>query len=348
MLDGIRKVAVVGASAVLAASTLAACTSGQETTEGTAASGGGTTAPAATDGTLSLVYLQKQGDQQYFVDQADGAKAQAKEMGDVDLSVLNLGTDSNKAISEVEAAIARGVNGIIIVAPDQAIGPQVLAEAAEAGIPVLASDDPLEDGQGTPAPFVGFDGTSMGNSVGEEAAKLYQEAGWEASNTAIVSAYKQDLSVCTQRVEGASDAFGQAVSDLPQIIDIGTDNSSTNAMDKTGAVITANPDVENWVVWGCNDQNVTGVVTGLQNAGISPDHIIGVGLGADLVCKDWTAGQITGNKAALFISGAEVGKSAVKVMVNSLRNGEALPANTIANTTIVDADNFVDAGVVCK
>lgn len=225
------------ACAALAIGAMTACTSGQESSEGSA----GTAESGPVEGAIDLVYLQKQGDQQYFVDQADGAKAQAEKMGDVNISVLNLGTDANKAISEVDAAIARGVDGIIIVAPDQAIGPQILGAASAAGVPVLASDDPLEDGEGNAAPFVGFDGTSMGNSVGEEAARLYQEAGWSSADTAIISAFKQDLSVCVQRVEGAKESFETAVDDVPPIIDVGTDNSPTNAMDKTGAVITSHP-----------------------------------------------------------------------------------------------------------
>ena len=72
-----------------------------------------------------------------------------------------------------------------------------------------------------------------------------------------------------------------------------------------------------------------------------------VGLGAYLTCKDWAAGQETGNKAALFISGVDVGKAAVEVLVNHVRDGAELPAETIADTHMVDATNYEEAGVVC-
>ena len=281
--------------AVIAIVGLSACSSGMESTEGTAAAG-------PKSGKLTIAYLQKQGDQQYFVDQANGAKAAAAELGDVDIKVVNLGTDSNKAISELDSVIAQKVDGIIIVVPDQQIGPQVIEAAKAAGIPIMASDDVIADAGGVEAPFAGFDGTSMGKLVGGEAARLYAEAGWTAADTRILSAYKQDLSVCTQRVEGAADAFGKAGSNLPKTVDIGTDNSATDAQNKAGAVITANAGVKHWVVWGCNDESETGVVTALQNSGVAADDIIGVGLGAYLTCKDWSAGQVTGNKAALFIS----------------------------------------------
>lgn len=324
----------------------AAAGSGEDTAKTGASSG--SAAGGGQDGPVTLAYLQKQGDQQYFVDQARGAKEAAEELGDVTVNVVNLGTDSNKAISEVDAAIAQGVDGIIIVVPDQAIGPQVIDRANEAGIPIMASDDVIEDADGQAAPFTGFNGTAMGQEVGAEAARLYAEAGWSADTTRILSVYKQDLSVCKQRVDGALESFTEAAGgEAPEVVEVGTDNSVTDALNKTGAVFTANQDVENWIVWGCNDESETGAVTGLQNAGVSPDNIIGVGLGAYLTCKDWAAGEETGNKAALFIDGAEVGKAAVNAMVDSVRTGAELPPETIADTSMVDADTYEEAGVNC-
>ena len=320
---------------------LSACTSGM---------GSGVPSEPASgpkEGPLTIAFLQKQGDQQYFIDEATGAKEAAAAAGDVTINVVDLGTDSNKAISEMEAAIAQGVDGIIIVVPDQGIGPQVIQMAEEAGIPIMAADDTIESSAGVAAPFSGFDGKSMGEKVGAEAARLYAEAGWVAAETRILSAYKQDLSVCQQRVDGAASAFGGAISDGPEVIDVGTDNSATDAQDKAGAIITANAGVKQWVVWGCNDESATGVVTALQNSGVAPADIIGVGLGAYLACKDWKAGQDTGNKSALFISGVEVGKAAANSMIDLLRNGTPLPPVSIANTEIVDAKNWEAKGVVC-
>lgn len=337
-----RRYAAAGVAAV-ALVALSACSSGMETASPSDDAGSGGT----TDGALTIALLQKQGDQQYFIDEANGGKAAADEAGDVKLNVVDLGTDSNKAISEVEAAIAQDVDGIIIVVPDGKIGPQVIQLAEDAGIPIMAADDAIVDASGEAAPFTGFNGTAMGEKVGEEAARLYQEAGWTAADTRILSAYKEDQPNCVDRVDGAEAAFTAAISDAPEIITVGTDNSATDAQDKAGAVITANAGVKNWIVWGCNDENETGVVTALQNSGVSPDNIIGVGLGAYLTCKDWKAGQETGNKAALFISGVEVGKAAVDSMIGLLRDGTELPPETIANTEIVDATNWEDKGVVC-
>src|SRR5438874_8995488 len=198
-----RTWSVVGCC-LIAGAMLAACSSGKTDTQQAPAGNTG-----ANNGKITLFYLQKQGDQQYFVEQAQGAKEKAQELG-VDLKVVNLGQDANKAITELDAAIAQGANGVAIVVPDQAIGPQVIDKAKSAGIPLIASDDVIKDGSGAKAPFVGFNGSQMGDSVGTEAGNLFKKAGWTAADTKIISAYKQDLTVCTARVNAAKTAFAPA------------------------------------------------------------------------------------------------------------------------------------------
>jgi len=343
------RAAALAAGVTLSALALSACSSGQ--TESTASSappaGASPTAAAGKTGPLRIAYLQKQGDQQYFVDESDGAKKRAQELGDVTVTTVNLGTDANAAISQLDSAIAQKYDGIIVVVPDQKIGPQVVRAAAQANIPLLASDDPIESDAGQAAPFVGFDGPAMGAEVGKKASELYQAAGWQAADTRIVAAWKQDQSNCTDRVDGAAKSFTSAVPDAPKTVKLGTDNSATDAQNKAGAALTGNQGVKHWVVWGCNDENETGVVTALENGGVKAGDIIGVGLGAYLTCKDWKAGQDTGNKASLFIDGHEVGAAAVEAMTKALRTGAALPPSTVAKTTMVDKSTWEQSGLVC-
>lgn len=301
----------------------------------------GIAAAQAQDSPLTIAYIQKQGDQQYFVDEAQGARDEAKALGNVKVNVVNVQMDANAAISAMNVMVGQKVSGIAIVVPDQQIGPQVIDMASRAQIPLVSSDDPIKSGAGAFAPFVGFDGYQMGYKVGEAAGKLYKSAGWNAESTRVAAAFEQQLSVCQDRQRGEEDGFKAATGGtLPTVIKIGTDNSVVDAQNRTGAVVTANPQIKHWVVWGCNDESETGAVTALANAGMTPDNIIGVGLGAYLTCKDWQGGQTSGNKAALFISGHDVGSAAVKVLVDSIRNHTPLPAKTIATTTIVTPANW--------
>ena len=71
-----------------------------------------------------------------------------------------------------------------------------------------------------------------------------------------------------------------------------------------------------------------------------PDNIIAVGLGAYEACKPWAASQPSGWKAALFISGKDVGIAAADALWDKVQNNVALPASTIAKTTIVHPNDY--------
>ncbi|MEW1863774.1 MULTISPECIES: substrate-binding domain-containing protein [unclassified Streptomyces] len=337
--------AVTGAVVALG---LAACSSGQTSVSATP-----TVAPV--HGRITLTYLQKQGDQQYFIDEAAGAKAKAAALG-IGLKVVNLGSDANKTVSEVQSAIAQKSNGLIVVVPDPSVGPQVVQMAGDAKIALLTSDDQICTTGPDPAkcpkadlvPRIGFSGAQMGDQVGKRAAAEFKKAGWSAGDTRVISAWEQDVTVCGDRVKAAQKAFDAAAGAKVQTINVATDNTPTNAQDKVAATITAHTDVKHWLIWGCNDENVQGGVTAMQNAGVSADNVIGVGLGAYLACKDWGSGKPSGMKAALLLDGRDVGAVAVQTMYDKLKKGKAFPQEAFAPTTMVDPANWRSTGAKCS
>ena len=335
--------------AAIVATVMAASLAGIAGCTGARTSAGRST-PASEDAAtrvLHIAYLQKQADQQYFVDEAGGARAEAAKLSNVVVTFVDVGNDAATALTAFHAQLAAHVDAIAFVVPDQQIGPQVIREAKAAGIPLLASDDRIKDGNGVPAPFVGFDSALMGQKVGEQAGRLFKASGWSSADTRIVIAWKQDLSGCTERVDGAHDAFLAATGvDLP-VVEIATNNTPIDAENKARAALAGLRAVQHWVVWGCNDENETGVVTALQKSGVPPSRIIGVGIGAYMTCKDWQGALETGNRAALYINGKDVGASAIDALVSRVRDGTDLPAQTIAKSVIVDRRSWQSAGVTC-
>ncbi|HZG93604.1 MAG TPA: hypothetical protein VEZ46_02725, partial [Mycobacteriales bacterium] len=150
----------------------------------------------------------------------------------------------------------------------------------------------------------------LGRKVGENSGKLYKAARWPVGDTAIMAAWKQDLSVCTDRVDGARAAFTDAIGLSLPVVELNTANTTTSAREKAAAAVRVHRDVRHWVVWGCNDENTIGVVAALEAAGVAPADIIGVGINADLSCRDWRHGRRTGNKASLLIAGQDIGATA--------------------------------------
>lgn len=289
-----------------------------------------------------IVAIYKSGTQQYFIDQGEGFKAAAEELG-YNAKIINVELDSNLAISAVSDAIASGAKGIAITAPDQALGPAVSTAAADAGVLMVATDDPLTDKGGNPVPFVGFDGVAMGTKVGEKAGELLKASGWlDAGNYGILSVEVQTLSVCNDRTNASREQVIAAGADAGKIKAVSYDGTADASLAASGPVITANPAVDKWVVFACNDEGVLGATNALKNAGFAADDVIAVGLGAYEACRPWKAGIDTGFKAALYISGVDVGDAAARALIKSIESGEALPLKTVANTTIVDPTTYAD------
>lgn len=289
-----------------------------------------------------FVAINKSADQQYFIDLQTSFKETIEGLGGT-AQAFDAKLDPNLGVNLVNDAISAGAKGIAITVPDQTIGPAVAAAAKAAGVALVATDDGIVDDQGNPVPFVGFNGTDMGTKVGEAAAQLLTDSGWltdASKKVGVLSTEVQTLSVCEDRTNAAKEQMAAAGVAAENIFQVPYTGETQSAQDAAGPVITAHPDVTNWVVFACNDEGALGTINALAAAAVSTDNVIGVGLGAYEACKPWAAGQPSGFKAALFISGLDVGASAATVLYDNVVNGVALPPETIAPTTIVDASTY--------
>jgi L-arabinose transport system substrate-binding protein len=319
-------------------------TGGDAAVDGDAATDTGDT-DGDTDGENGLlIAIYKSGTQEYFLEQAEGFVERAEELG-FRAETYNVELDANLAISTVSDAIGQGADGIAITVPDQAGGPAIMEQVNAADIPLVATDDAFEDGDGNAVPFVGFDGPDMGRSVGMAAAELLQESGWlddDSITFGVLSTEVQTLSVCMDRTDAAAEQVLDAGVTQDQIVPVAYDGTVDSALQAAGPVITANSDVTHWIVYACNDEGVLGTLNALENAGYDPENIIGVGLGAYEACRPWEAGLDTGFKAALYISGRDVGAAAAEALAANILDGTELPPFTVADTQIVDPDNYQD------
>ena len=249
-------------------------------------------------------------------------------------------------MSLVNDAISAGAKGIAITVPDQTIGPAIAKAAKDAGVVLIATDDSIMDEAGNPVPFVGFDGKDMGKKVGEAAAKLLTDSGWlkdSAKKVGVLSVEVQTLSVCNDRTDNEKAAIKAAgVPPRPRSSRCPTPARRSPRRMRPARSSPPTRTITNWVVFACNDEGVLGTLNALATAGVKPDNVIGVGLGAYEACKPWAAGQPTGFKAALFISGLDVGKTPRAGALRRRRQRQDAAAVPIAPTSIVDPTNYKD------
>ncbi|MBK8050182.1 MAG: substrate-binding domain-containing protein [Anaerolineales bacterium] len=311
---------------------------------GEAAPAADSAATAAEGDGLSIAYLNKMGDNPWFIDEVAGARARADSLG-IEFFNQDLQFDSDLALNSMDTYISSGIDGIVIVVPDTKIGPAVIQKAKEANVPLIAVDDNILDADGAAAPFVGFDAATIGTQVGETIAQYYKDDGWDKLEGAVVKAVSiedQDLEVCNIRTDNAAAAVLANIPGFTEadIIHLPYDNTMVGGMDSMAPIVTANPDVTNWLLFSCNDDGVLGAWRALSNAGVDAKNVIGVGINGQLAGEEWAKGEPTGLRASLFVRAGIHGETAIQLINDFIKDGKEIPARTIVPGTVITAENY--------
>jgi len=110
----------------------------------------------------------------FFVHMVDVAKDEANKLGDIDLIIADGQRSSPKETADVEAAITKGVSGIVISPNDvDALAP-ALQEAVDAKVPVVTIDRRVNKVPGLLG-HVGADNVKGGEAQGQLIEKLFPD-----------------------------------------------------------------------------------------------------------------------------------------------------------------------------
>ncbi|WP_226781549.1 substrate-binding domain-containing protein [Oceaniglobus trochenteri] len=294
-------------------------------------------------------YINKMGDHPWFVAEVAGAAEAAKE-GGAEFVSQDVQFNADLTITTLDTMIGDGVDGIAIVVPDRALGPVVAQRAKEAGVPLIAVDDDIVDGDGKDVPYVGLNAFSIGENVGRELANFYKEAGWAADSVGVVSIEDRKADTCMQRNGGAEKALLEN-SDLSegQIIRAAYDNTMVNAIDVMTTTLTANPQYDNWIFYSCNDDGVLGAARAMENSGYPAEQGIGIGIDGSRACDAFGNGRESAFKGTMWLNSANHGRDAVKLLLAAIKDDAEIPKKTYSDPEFITMDNFGDyKGALCQ
>jgi L-arabinose transport system substrate-binding protein len=301
-------------------------------------------ATAAHADELKLGYINKMGEHPWFVSEIAGAKAEAAKLH-VPLATQDVQFNADLTLTTFDTMVGDGVKGIAIVVPDKALGPVVAEKAAKANIRLIAVDDDIYTQDKKMVPYIGMNATNIGRQVGTEDARLYKELGWDKlHDVKLASIEDRKADTCMQRNRGAEAAFLEAVPDFDKanIIRIPYDNTMNSSIDAVTTTLTAHPEAQHWIFYSCNDDGVLGAVRATENAGMSPDQVIGIGIDGSRACDAFGSGAKTGFRGTLWIDSAKEGATAVALLVKSLRENTPLPQVTYVTADLITPANFAN------
>ena len=192
----------------------------------------GATADATT---VALVTINQQA--LFFNQINDGAKQAADKAG-AKLVIFNANNQASAQNSAIEDYIAQKVDGIVLVAIDvNGVKPAITA-AKNAGIPVVAIDARIPDGDN--AAFIGVDNKGAGEEIGKYFANYVKEKMGGSAKVGIVGALNSFIQ--NQRLDGFKEA-ASAGGSVKFLDTVDGQNIQDVALTAAENLMTANPDM---------------------------------------------------------------------------------------------------------
>ena len=308
-----------------------------------AAFAGETEAESSYDFAGGTVYgIYKAGDQTWFIDEGNAAKAKVEADGG-EFIYVDSKMSPEEYLKDIDNAIANNAVGIVTCIPDQTLSQAAVDKCKEAGIPIVAADDALEvDGEKI-APWVGIDAYNIGAANGEWIANYAIENGLvDKEDTGLLIMTMDTVSSCVPRAEGELDKWTELCPDFPEdrIFKADYDGTTDKGNTAAAAVITANPQITTWLVTGANEEGTIGACRALESAGLDANACV-VGLGGYMAKDEWNNKGADGTcmKAAAYFSSLQVGEGSVTVLEQILSGGE-VTLETAVPATVVTPENY--------
>jgi ribose transport system substrate-binding protein len=250
MEDDLKR-ALARIASPLVCAVLAACSHG---TSQSNASGSAAPSGAKTIG----VSIQNR-EAQFYQDMESGMRNEAAKHGYA-LIVVDASRDNAKQQSQVEDFISKRVDAIVLTPYDsQAIG-SAIAEANNAGIPVLTADIASTSREGRVVSHIASDNVQGGFQAG----KLICEAVGKSGSIAIID--EPEVTSVQDRVKGFKQALVQLCPNVTVVADVDSGGTRDKASSDTGDILQAHRDLKG--VFGINDDSALGALAAVKAAGL--------------------------------------------------------------------------------
>ena len=276
--------------------------------------------------TFALVTINQQA--LFFNQINDGAKAAAKAVG-ADLVIFNANNVPSAQNDAIENYITQKVDGIILVAIDvNGVKPAVTA-AKNAGIPVIAIDAQIPDGDNIA--FVGVDNTKAGGDIGKFYADYVKSKMGGSAKIGVVGALNSYIQ--NQRLDGFKKAVADSGEKVTFLDTVDGQNVQDVALSAAENLMTANPDMT--TLYATGEPALLGAVSAVTSQGRTGDvKVFGWDLTKQAI-EGIDQGWVT---AVIQQDPAGEGKAAVEAL-DKVKKGGTIDKIINVPVTIVTKDN---------
>jgi ribose transport system substrate-binding protein len=281
-------------------------------------------AQAANAQTVALVTINQQA--LFFNQINDGAKQAADKAG-AKLVIFNANNVAAAQNSAIEDYIAQKVDGIVLIAIDvNGVKPAVTA-AKNAGIPVVAIDARIPEGDN--AAFIGVDNKGAGEQIGKYFADYAKNKMGGSAKVGIVGALNSFIQ--NQRLDGfKAAAQGEGVKFLDTV---DGQNIQDVALTAAENLMTANPDMN--ALYATGEPALVGAISAVTSQqGTGKVKVFGWDLTAQAIKgidEGWIVAVVQQDPFQEGVAGVET--------VLKIKKGETVNPSIDIPVTIVTKDN---------
>jgi ribose transport system substrate-binding protein len=204
--------------------------------------------------TVALVTINQQA---LFFNQINDGAQQAADKAGAKLVIFNANNAAAAQNSAIEDYIAQKVDGIVLVAIDvNGVKPAVTA-AKNAGIPVVAIDARIPDGDN--AAFIGVDNKGAGEEIGKYFADYAKTKMGGSAKVGIVGALNSFIQ--NQRLDGFK--AGAGASGVKFLDTVDGQNIQDVALTAAENLMTANPDMN--AIYATGEPQLVGAISAVTS-----------------------------------------------------------------------------------
>ncbi|RWM24238.1 MAG: sugar ABC transporter substrate-binding protein [Mesorhizobium sp.] len=276
--------------------------------------------------TFALVNINQQA---LFFNQINEGAQKAADAAGAKLVIFNANNVPSAQNDAIENYITQKVDGIILVAIDvNGVKPAITAAKA-AGIPVIAIDAQIPDGDNVS--FIGVDNAKAGEDIGKFYVDYVTSQMGGTAKIGIVGALNSFIQ--NQRLDGFKKAVTDSGLAITFLDTVDGQNVQETAMSASENLMTANPDMT--TLYATGEPALLGAVSAVTSQGRTGDVKV---FGWDLT-KQVIQGIDDGWVVAVVQQDpAGEGKAAVEALVK-LKKGETVEPIINIPVTIVTKDN---------
>lgn len=276
--------------------------------------------------TFALVTINQQA---LFFNQINEGAQKAADAAGAKLVIFNANNVPSAQNDAVENYITQKVDGIILVAIDvNGVKPAITAAKA-AGIPVIAIDAQIPDGDNVA--FVGVDNTKAGQDIGKFYADYVKANMSGTAKIGVIGALNSFIQ--NQRLDGFKKAVADSGQKITFLDTVDGQNVQDVALTAAENLMTANPDMT--TLYATGEPALVGAVSAVTSQGRTGDvKVFGWDLTKQAV-EGIDAGWVT---AVVQQDPTGEGKAAVEALTTLKKGGKVEPIINVP-VTIVTKEN---------